>query len=171
MKDLRAAKSALQAKGPNPTFAIIEAVLAAVSAAELKADGSEERAALMERVTPGQAWALAINKFEMEVNAGGLDSYLRCAAGDHATRALAGLIEIRALKFAAVLSETLSLFPKGEPITNTDKRAGQLDRILARNPTALQNLDAAFFNAYEGEESLGKLLVAYFCSHQTDFVR
>jgi len=169
MSDLRVSRTSLPTTGPAMTAAWLEAVLARVSEADSAAQSSRERAALIRGLTPGQAIVLAINRFEMEANSGSFDSYFRYSGGDYAAEALAGLRKIGPNKFADVLSRTMMLFPKGKPDADVDRRADQLDRILDENPEAFEELFSEFLDAYEGEESLGKLLVTFVRAHPQEF--
>ena len=169
MTDLRVSKRSLPTTGPNPTAAVLDAVLTKVSQADGAAKSSRDRATLIRGLTPGQAIVLAVTRFEMEANGGSFDSYFRCRGGDYVHQALAGLRKIGPNKFAHVLSRAMALFPNGQPDADTDRRVDQLDRILNKNPVAFDEFFSEFLDAYEGEESLGKLLVAHIHAHPGEF--
>jgi len=169
--DFRVPRTALKPKGRNKPFAIIQQVMAKVDQAELKAVNSKERAALLNKLTPGQVTVFAITRFEMEMNGGGFESFFGNAAGDYASVALAGLKAVGATKFARVLAKGMAAFPAAKPHRDSDRRWTQVEKILDRKPEAFEAADAKFFEAYDGEESLAKLLVEFIMEHSDDFVR
>lgn len=169
MPDLRVSKSALNAKGPNPTFTVLEAVFAKVDAADSDAADSKARAKFIASLTPGQRIVYAAFTCEREVGSGGLDSYLRYSWGDYAPEALAGLQAVGAKGFVTPLAKAIALFPKGVPSRDSDERFEQLDAILEKKPGVLGALDDAFLNGYDEEESLGKAMIAYIKAHPADF--
>jgi len=169
MADYRVSKKALAATGPNPTQAVLEAVMAKTDEAEVRTGSSAAREIFMRQLTPGQRAVFAIARFEMELNGGGFDAYFRHAAGDYALDATAGLRMVDASRFESVLTNAISLFPGRKPDRDTDKRAEQLESIVAKAPDAFENLDSEFFDSYAGEESLGKLLIVYIRAHPAEF--
>lgn len=162
--DLRVSRKALAATGQNPTHAKIEAIL---ELAQPVFDEASDGNAL--GLTAGQRLVLAVRYMEMEVNSGGFDCYFRYCGGNTAEDALAGLKELGATKFAEVLSKAMALFPGGCPAKDIDVREKEVDEVQEAHPGALGELDSAFYDCYEGEEPLGKALVAFVRSEPGEF--
>ncbi len=165
--DLRTSRMILNAAGTNPAFEILLAVTEPIESA-IDRDVPAHIWLTLE-LTPGQVAAYAIRQLEMEVNSGGFDAYFRYTGADTACEALEGLRRIGAAKFAVVLQKAVALFPGGSPPRCVDERETALESILARTPNVLNSLDLEFYDAYENEESLAKLLGKYMQMNPTEF--
>jgi hypothetical protein len=165
--DYRISRAALDAtEGINPTFAVLRAVLERAWPAWISMVLDDDRSDL----TSGQRFVAAIMELESMVNNDGFDEYFACPCGDTVLEALEGLRTIGATRIADVLARAIALFPNGRPARDTETRGWELHRILTEHdsdPFDLLNKD--FYDSYEGDESLGKAIVAYIRANPKEF--
>ena len=164
-RDLRVFKSTVVATGNNPVFSQLLALLQNVEAVEFQLSEPE----LFKAMTRGQTAIYAVNRFEMAVNHGGFESLFRVHSGAMINAAYKGLKSANAAKFAANLAAATKLLPWQRGWPERDAREEALDKLTDQNPDYFDEVNAQFQACYDGEESLGKAIVAYAFAHPAEF--
>ena len=85
-----------------------------------------------------------VEELNREVANGGFDQYFLNSSGGHAFLAKDALTKIGAMKTASLLSQALTIFPKGFPIDDPDARQNILIKLMDKDDLFLQNLDSEY---------------------------
>ena len=123
---------------------------------------------LMQTIAPateGQRAVYSSYWYHYEVCNGGHYQFFWNSTGILWNEALAGLIVVGAVKYAAILKSAISLFPNGFPSKSRKRRMTEVDKIPKEK---LERFDDSLYEL-EKKQSLEEILTRYIKAHPGEF--